>query len=176
MRTIKFRGKRVDNGEWVFGSLDLTDNQAVILWDRTNSEGDATPSYTFVDPETVGQFTGLLDENEKEIYEGDIVNESEIRYEICWYADIAAFMAEDVESYRPFPMSYMDLSETTVVGNIHDNPQKINQEIALPFTPSTPCLAEGLRMIADRMMEAHDNGDWQDIAHLALDVIPRLFV
>lgn len=139
MRTIKFRGKRVDNGEWVFGSLDLTDNQAVILWDRTDSEGDTTPSYTFVDPETVGQFTGLLDENEKEIYEGDIVNESEIRYEICWYADIAAFMAEDVESYRPFLMSDMDLSETTVVGNIHDNPQKINQEIALPFTPSTPC-------------------------------------
>ena len=56
------------------------------------------------------------------------------------------------------------------------NLDKISQEIALPFTPSTPCLAEGLRMIADRMMEAHDNGDWQDIANLALDVIPRLFV
>lgn len=54
------------------------------------------------------------------------------------------------------------------------NLDKISQEIALPFTPSTPRYSEGLRMIADRMIEAHDNGDWQDIAHLALDVIPRI--
>lgn len=54
------------------------------------------------------------------------------------------------------------------------NLDKISQEIALPFTPSTPRYVEGLRMIADRMMEAHDNGNWQDIAHLALDVIPRI--
>ena len=40
MRMIKFRGKRVDNGEWVFDSLGLTDNQAIILWDITDSEGD----------------------------------------------------------------------------------------------------------------------------------------
>lgn len=54
------------------------------------------------------------------------------------------------------------------------NLDKISQEIALPFAQSTPSLTEGLRMIADRMMEAHDNGDWQDIAHLALDVIPQI--
>ena len=39
MRMIKFRGKCVDNGELVFDSLGLTDNQAVISWDRTDSEG-----------------------------------------------------------------------------------------------------------------------------------------
>ena len=54
------------------------------------------------------------------------------------------------------------------------NLDKISQEIALPFTPSTPCYAEGLRMIADRMIEVHDSRNWQDIAHLALDVIPRI--
>lgn len=54
------------------------------------------------------------------------------------------------------------------------NLDKISQKIALPFTPSTPRYAEALRMIAARMMEAHDSGDWQDIAHLALDVIPRI--
>ena len=54
------------------------------------------------------------------------------------------------------------------------NLDKISQEIALPFTPSTPRYAEALRMMAERMMEAHDSQDWQDIAHLALDVIPRI--
>lgn len=39
-RIIKFRGKRVDNGEWIFGSLDLTANQASILWDRIDNEAD----------------------------------------------------------------------------------------------------------------------------------------
>ncbi len=73
MRTIKFRGKRVDNGEWISGSLDLTANSATILWDRTDKDGDTAPWFANVDPDTVGQFTGLLDENEKEIYEGDII-------------------------------------------------------------------------------------------------------
>ena len=41
MRTIKFRVKRANNVEWVFSSLDLTDNQAVISWDRTNDESNA---------------------------------------------------------------------------------------------------------------------------------------
>ena len=54
------------------------------------------------------------------------------------------------------------------------NLDKISQEIALPFTPSTPRCAVALGMIAGRMMEAHNSRDWQDIAHLALDVIPRI--
>ena len=73
MRTIKFRGKRIDNGEWVYGSLDLTDNSAAISWDRTDNDGDSVPWFANVVPDTVGQFTGLRDENEKEIYEGDII-------------------------------------------------------------------------------------------------------
>ena len=54
------------------------------------------------------------------------------------------------------------------------NLDKISQEIALPFTPSTPRYTQALEMIAERMMQAHENEDWQDIAHLALDVIPRI--
>ena len=40
MRTIKFRDQRVNNGKWVFDSLDLTDYQVVISWDRIYSEGN----------------------------------------------------------------------------------------------------------------------------------------
>lgn len=65
MRPIKFRGRRIDNGEWIFGSLDLTANKATILWDRTDNDGDTAPWFADVGTDTVGQFTGLLDRNGK---------------------------------------------------------------------------------------------------------------
>lgn len=72
MRELKFRGKRVDNGEWVCGDL-LQPNLIVTDWfNDTGTHVFALEAFAVI-PATIGQFTGLLDCNGKEIYEGDIM-------------------------------------------------------------------------------------------------------
>jgi hypothetical protein len=65
MREIKFRGKRVDNGEWVFGDYSrYSKDESTIMVDLLEQEGHWVPS------ETVGQYTGLKDKNGVEILRG----------------------------------------------------------------------------------------------------------
>ncbi len=132
MREIKFRGKRLDNGEWVYGYyfIEERDIEDGIIWrdipQIQQRYGDHYQYYD-VDPSTVGQYTGLHDKNGKEIYEGDICNcrEYECFGKVEWNEDEAGFffcVAYEGGGFEEERL-YEYVDELEVIGNIHDTPK-----------------------------------------------------
>lgn len=123
MRTIKFRGKRIDNGEWIYG--DLIHHNSIAS--KTSIVTESVKDYRdcFVVDYTVGQFTGLHDKYGKEIYEGDIYKNviTGMRYVIEWLNDTSSFISRitGMEYHYWLVRGYFDDME--YVGNIHDNPE-----------------------------------------------------
>lgn len=125
MRTIKFRGGDIETDAWFYGDLEYCQATNKSIIHTYDCDGKYASQHS-VDSDTIGQYSGLCDKNEKEIYEGDILEDADLRYEVCWYDEIAAFMAEDIESKKPLLLSDLDLNETVIIGNIFDNPDLLN--------------------------------------------------
>ena len=120
-REILFRGKSIETGEWIYGSLIGND---VIVGKIVEFEEDyfCTESWNKVYPETVGQFTGVDDVNGKMIFEGDVYNmgDKNIRYIVEFRR--AQFIGKQVKSSSYVGINYWS-GEIVLVGNIHDNPE-----------------------------------------------------
>ncbi len=117
MRELLFRGKRVDNGEWLESKSITQDGDEVFLYE------DCEDHYLGhkVVPETVGQYTGLLDTNDKKIFDGDIVKRGER------VSDIKGNIANCSCCHSVYGFSTNDenlsIFYCEVIGNIHDSPE-----------------------------------------------------
>lgn len=124
MRETLFRGKRVDNGEWTEGYFFKIWNKVFLLWGMT---GDC-PNMEEVVPETVGQFTGLCDKNDKKIFEGDIVKVTiGVKGYRTTYNSVnctVEFRSDNCGIAVFYPFTNSNIIETEVIGNKYDNKEE----------------------------------------------------
>lgn len=143
MRDILFRGKRIDNDEWVYGSFCMDALEQfnglcgvdgfIRLYDKTKCKMQTHE----VDRETVGQYTGLTDKNGKRIFEGDIVQYHERQFD---GKDVpvrdAVIYEEGGFSVRAYFLNNWlwnsingntQLRDVEIIGNIHDKPELLKE-------------------------------------------------
>lgn len=137
MREILFRGKWKNSGEWVYGNLfnpDKADTPTQICIGTYI----AKTCYE-IDPETVGQYTGLTDRNGKKIFEGDIVKLTDDYNDFEWKAVVVFgnpvgaycwgwnFLPIDGYKGTTDILMWVEMEATgaycEIIGNIHDNPE-----------------------------------------------------
>ena len=122
---ILFRGKRVDNGEWVYGYYIRYEHEGVIKHIIVTNFAQVYVNSYYVIPETVGQYTGHDDKNGKRTFRGDVLVFDGDRFVILWDEERGGFMLD----YWQFDEQY-DFSElwptSEVIGNIHDNPELLD--------------------------------------------------
>lgn len=128
MKKILFRAKQIDDnkwvdGKWVEGHYFSNCNGTWIFQYPYHATFTGIDVMVKVDPETVGQYTGITDRNGTKIFEGDIVKWKDELYEIVYLPKYTRFAAR--KPHVVFEIIALELSE--VVGNIHDNPKLIEE-------------------------------------------------
>lgn len=110
MREILFRGKRADNGEWVYGWFHEIHGSVSDDYCIETRFGQNFP----VLPESIGQWTGLYDQNRKRIFEGDTVRDGDNEAKVVWWEKAARFLLEDIHdgfrtSLRKIDCKFMEV-------------------------------------------------------------------
>ena len=127
MRTIKFRGKDIEIDEWIYGDLIQRIGYTPSIMFHYESSGKARYYEYPVKRETVGQFTGLLDKNGSEIYEGDILDFNGLNIEVRFVRGVFALLCNGNLDEELCGDCRTDLF-AKIIGNIHDNPELLGKE------------------------------------------------
>ena len=127
MREILFRGKRIDKwnkGEWATGTVEFFEDNVLI---HINNDNPYAWHKALVDPDTVGQYTGLKDKNGKRIFEGDIWTYLGYNGVVRWSQEDCAFAAEYTVGGIEYECAVTEAKakKFEIIGNIHDNPELI---------------------------------------------------
>lgn len=128
MRITKHRGKREDNGEWVYGAFyPIKDEDIYFIINNCKSIDFDNDDTTFngykVHKKSVGEFTGLYDKNKKEIYDGDIlktypiISSDKIAYDS--FNVVVRFTSSSWIANGVLGIKQSEISE--VIGNIHED-------------------------------------------------------
>lgn len=131
MREILFRGKRVDNGEWVVG--DSLVHSMYKKGDVCIGVIEGLAIYSVI-PESVSEFTGLTDKNGKKIFEGDIVTndycleKDKTKNSIIEYGKWNCSCCNGVFGWVSNGFVDFRDEDVIVIGNIHDNPELLKGE------------------------------------------------
>lgn len=129
MRKIKFRGKRIDNGEWIYGYYSVNQINHGI-WSKDKNE---FPFWYQVHPESVGQWTNEKDINNVDCYEGDVDKDFNV---VAWCDKRNGWALSTYDfptkkfvfcnCYNCEGNYEIDENPIEIIGNIHDTPALIN--------------------------------------------------